>query len=152
MSAETARCLTLVSTRARTFLESVRDGAIQAAKREVLYRQFGEVIFAYWAAKLDHPRAILDDKREKKIAQRLRESRGDWGLLCYAIDGALRDDFLMGRSGQSPRRYDGIETIFRDRAQVERLAELCPKFRNGQPHPLVTKYSNGHLETPPAQD
>ena len=139
------RCLSLVSTRARSFLEEIRDGGVKIAKRESVYRQLGEVIFAYWAAKLNHPHAIYDAKRERRIAARLRESSGDWGLLCYAIDGALRDDFLMGREDRSMRRYDGIETIFRDRAQVERLAEMCPKFNAGQPHPLVTKYT--HADT-----
>lgn len=73
---------------------------------------------------------------------RLVESRGDWGIMCYAVDGALKDDFLMGRDDRSARRYDGIETIYRDRGQVERLAEMCPKYRAGEPHPLVVKYAN----------
>jgi hypothetical protein len=138
---DSKRCFTLVSTRAKSFLEQVRDGAIQAIKRDALYVQLAEVVFAYWAAKLHHPRAILDKGREKRITARLRESRGDWGLLCYAVDGALKDDFLMGRADRSSRRYDGIETIFRDRAQVERLAEMCPRFQAGEQHPLVVKYS-----------
>ena len=84
-------------------------------------------------------------KRERRIVSRLRESSGDLSILCYAVDGALRDDWIMGRDERSPRSYDGVENIFRDRAQVERLAEACPRFRKGQKHPLVEKYApNGN--------
>ena len=134
------RTLALVATRARDFLETLRAGTLARLKREALYAQMGEVVFAYWAAKLHHPGAILDRKRERRLLARLREADGDWGQLLYAVDGALRDDWLMGRAINSPRKYDGIETIFRDRAQVERLAEMCPKFCAGEPHALVKKY------------
>ena len=140
----TARSLALVKTTALGFLQQVREGTAERMKRDELYDKLAEVVFAYWAAKLHHPGAILDRKREKRILSRLRESQGDWSLLLYAIDGALRDDYLMGRDDRANRKYDGIETVFRDRAQVERLAELCPKFCAGQRHPLVTKYSNGN--------
>lgn len=136
----TGRALALVQSTAVAFLESVRAGAIVQLQRDDLYLKLTEVVFAYWAARLNHPHAILDPKREKRIMARLRETRGEWGLLCYAVDGASRDGYLMGRDDRAPRKYDGISTIFRDLEQVERLAELCPKYRAGQPHPLVTKY------------
>ena len=138
-----ARSLALVQTKAVGFLQAIRDGTAERMRQDARLKAYGEVIFAYWAAKLHHPGAILDAKREKRILARLRESRGDWGLLCYAVDGALRDDFLMGRDQHAPRKYDGIETVFRDRAQVERLAELCPRFQAGELHPLVVKYKGG---------
>jgi hypothetical protein len=138
------RSLALVQTTAVRYLETIRQGTTERLRRDEHYARLSEVIFAYWAAKLHHPGAILDRKREKRIMSRLRESQGDWGLLCFAVDGALRDDFLMGREDRASRKYDGIETVFRDRAQVERLAELCPKFQAGEIHPLVAKYSNGH--------
>jgi len=144
---EKKKSVALVTIRAREFLESVRDRTLARLKREELYRQAVEVVFAYWAARLHHPGALLDRKRENRLLARLRESGGDWGMLCYVIDGALRDDWIMGRKPDSERSYDGIETLFRDRAQVERLAELCPAFRAGEPHQLVVKYApngNGH--------
>lgn len=134
------RSLALVQTKAVGYLEAVRNGTAARLKQDARFACLAEVVFAYWAAKLHHPGAILDAKREKRILARLRESRGDWGLLCFAVDGALRDDFLMGRDDRAGRKYDGIETVFRDRAQVERLAELCPKFQAGDLHPLVVKY------------
>lgn len=138
------KSVALVTVSAKQFLESLRDGAYERLKRDELYTGMAEIIFSYWAARCHHPAALLDRKRERRLIARLRESGGDWGLLCYAVDGALTDDWLMGRAMDSPRKYDGVETIFRDRAQVERLAELCPKFRAGLPHPLVTKYQNGN--------
>jgi hypothetical protein len=132
--------LAVVSLRARDFLEAMKAGAVERGRREALFAKMVEVVFAYWAARLHHPAALLDRKRERRLMARLRESAGDWGQLCYAVDGALRDDWLMGRAMNSSRKYDGIETIFRDREQVERLAELCPPFNAGTPHPLVVKY------------
>jgi len=96
-----------------------------------------ETAFAYWQARLGHPGAILDRKRAARIEQRLRENGGDVSELLYAVDGALRDDFLMGRDPKATRRFDGIETVFRDRAQVERLVASVPG-RNGQ-HPFLSQ-------------
>jgi hypothetical protein len=50
----------------------------------------------------------------------------------------------MGRAVNSPRPYDGVETIFRDREQVERLADLCRRYQTGRPHALVEKYQAAH--------
>lgn len=138
-----SRSLTLVRETAVGFLETVRTGVSEQLKRDDLYRHQAEVVFAYWAAKLHHPQAILDSKREKRIVARLRETHGDWGLLCYAIDGAARDDYIMGRTDRNDAKYDRISTILRDLEQVEHLAAKCPKYRAGQPHPLVAKYQPG---------
>ena len=141
------KSVALAQITAHDFLESLKAGTVERLTRDDLYHQQAEVVFAYWAAKLNHPAALYDAKRERRLMARLRESAGDWGILCYAVDGALRDDWIMGRDERSPRAYDGIECIFRDRAQVERLAELCPKFRRGERHPLLEKYApngNGH--------
>lgn len=134
------KSLALVQVRAVGFLEQVRAGAMDRFKREDWLKHCAEVVFAYWAAKLGHPEALLDRKRETRIMARLRENNGNWGELCYAVDGALKDDWLMGRDERSRRRYDGIETIFRDREQIERLARECRGYRDGKLHPLVVKY------------
>lgn len=98
------------------------------------------LVFAYWARKMHKPRALLDAKREKRILARLRENEGDVSELLYCIDGAEKDDFLMGRDERATRPYNGVETIFRDRAQVERLAERRAGYQKGEPHPLAVKY------------
>lgn len=96
-------------------------------------------VFAYWAKKLNHDNARLDEKRERVLVKRLVENGDDVNELLYVVDGALRDDWIMGRDARSPKRYDGIETVFRDRAQVERLA-LAGGFRSGQRHALAERY------------
>jgi hypothetical protein len=46
--------------------------------------------------------------------------------LLYAIDAARADDWIIGRDPKSPKKYDGIEVIFRDRPQIERLSGETP--------------------------
>ena len=104
---------------------------------EATLRLATDTVFAYWQAKLGHPQAILDRQRRARLEARLRENGGDVSELLYAIDGALRDDWIMGRDPKAQRRYDGIETIFRDRGQVERFVATVPG-RNGQ-HPFLAQ-------------
>lgn len=85
-------------------------------------------VFDYWAMKL-HPGQSMkfDEKRKKRIRARLAEgfSVDD---LKLAIDGALKDDWLMGRKDGTPKNgYRDLKTILRDAEQVERLKELAPK-------------------------
>src|SRR5262245_66256847 len=149
------RNLALVKSDVVGFLGTIRDGTVQRLKTDDRFKRLAEVVFAYWQAKLNHPHAWIDAKREKRIITRLRECGGDWGLLCYAVDGALRDAYIMGRDPNAQRKYDGISTIFRDLEQVERLAELCPRYRAGESHPLVVKYQQttdtpADTDNPPA--
>jgi hypothetical protein len=99
-----------------------------------------EFVFAYWAAKTGHDRTILDEKRERILRKRLDENDGDVNELLYTVDGALRDDWIMGREPNSKRAYDGVETIFRDRAQVERLATTCKGYATKDEHKVLAKY------------
>lgn len=96
-----------------------------------------EIIFAYWALKYDHPGAVLDRKRRARIGARLTSDHCTVSELLYVLDGGLKDAWIMGRDPKSPRRYDGIETLFRDREQCERLMGLAkPKGV----HPMAAKY------------
>jgi hypothetical protein len=95
-----------------------------------------EFVFAYWALVMEHPRAIYDDKRKRRIESALRENRGDVGELLYAIDGARKTPYLMGEN-ETRTRYDGVETVMRDRAQIEKLAAKCPAYQRGEPHPRL---------------
>ena len=102
-----------------------------------------EVIFGYWRERMGKTnRVILDDKRRSKIIQRLRENGGDVSELLFTVDGALRDQYLMGTSNNGGRRYDGIETIFRDRGQVERLVELS-RWDGDTEHPYLAGTKGG---------
>ena len=127
----------IATTRATAFLAEWKRTTERLTQEEA-WTRMAEVVFAYWAARMGHPKAILDRKREGKILARLRENRGDLGELLYVVDGARKDDWLMGRDPRCPRSYDGIETLFRDREQVERLANLAPGYRTGQAHPMLS--------------
>ncbi|EKS7767188.1 hypothetical protein JFQ92_002296 [Edwardsiella piscicida] len=79
-------------------------------------------VFRHWQAEHNHPTAKLDQKRRKRINARLEEGFSP-DELCKAISGAKYDAWLMGKNPSS-RKYDGIETLLRDAAQVEKLRDL----------------------------
>jgi hypothetical protein len=120
-------------------LEGARTRLANQQRRELM----AEMVFAYWALKHGHQRALFDVKRRNRIVSRLEENDEDVGELFYAVDGALSDRAIQGRmpGDDGAAKYDGIETIFRDRAQVERLASLKRNYRAGAPHPMVEKYA-----------
>lgn len=78
-------------------------------------------VFSHWQKVHKKEKNKLDKKRETRIRNMLKTFSVD--ELKQAIDGALKDDWLMGK-GKAPRAYNGLETILRDAAQVERLIEL----------------------------
>lgn len=77
-------------------------------------------VWEFWRNDTGHPKSILDPKRKALIGKRLREG-ATVDELCAAIRNRRNDPWLMGSGGKI---YDGIETLLRDRAQVERLAAL----------------------------
>lgn len=81
------------------------------------------LVFSHWQAEHHHPNAKLDEKRRKRIKARLAEGF-TVDELCRAICGAKGDSWLMGKN-PSKKLYDGIDTILRDAAQVERLRDLA---------------------------
>jgi hypothetical protein len=81
-------------------------------------------VFDHWQASL-MPKAKRTEKRLARVKARLQEgfTAAD---LRKAIDGATKDDWLMGRDPKSNgRAWKDIETVLRDAAQVERLMELA---------------------------
>lgn len=103
---------------------SARDGETRAKVRK---------IFEFWQREHGHPTAKLDTKRDTRIRARLREGF-EVRQLCIAIRNAKNDPFLMGEN-DTRRRYDGIETLLRDAAQVERLAALVAAPSGKKPEP-----------------
>jgi hypothetical protein len=94
-------------------------------------------VFTEWQRVHRHLDAKLDAKRTARIRSGLKLFEPE--QLKQAIRGALKDDWLMGRDPKSPRKYDGLETLLRDNAQIERLIELeraPPSIRRiGPPQP-----------------
>lgn len=80
-------------------------------------------VFSHWQTEHNHPTAKLDDKRRKRIQARLAQGFSA-EELCKAITGARYDTWLMGKN-PSNKRYDGIDTLLRDAAQVEKLRDLA---------------------------
>jgi hypothetical protein len=136
----TGTALIPVSSDPRTRIGAVLTGVAEGARRrgDADRERAGqaEFVFAYWALVMEHPRAIYDDKRKRRIESALRENRGDVGELLYAVDGARKTPYLMGEN-ETRTRYDGIETVLRDRAQIEKLAAKCPAYQRGEPHPRL---------------
>jgi hypothetical protein len=99
-----------------------------------------EVVFRYWRDSMgfDPNRTILNDKRRARLIARLRENGGDVSELLHAVDGALRDDWTMGRDPRSTKLYNGTETIFRDREKVEALLVLAPNRDTEHPYLQAT--------------
>jgi hypothetical protein len=77
-------------------------------------------LFAYWAQKLNHPRAILDEDRRTLLLDRFREGMTlEEGKLV--VDGALVDI----QAWPDRKKFDGIEYLFRDRSWVEKLSAMA---------------------------
>lgn len=100
-------------------------------------------VFEHWKAEHDHPRARLDEKRRGRIRSRLKRFTVD--QLCAALTRAKLDPFLMG-DNKHGRRYDGIETLLRDDAQVERLLELGERGPNKRPPSQRQSHSDAQVE------
>ena len=83
-------------------------------------------VFRHWKTTHDHPKSKLDTKRRRRIEARISEGSSIEDL-CLAITNAKNDDHLMGTT--SGKKFDGIDTILRDAAQVERLIELTTRSR-----------------------
>ncbi len=94
----------------------------QARRREVFS---GDVvkIFDHWKITLDHPRAVLDDNRQKLILQALK-SGYSVQQLCDAITGCSKTPHNMGHNANH-QRYDGLHIILRSADQIERFIHNC---------------------------
>ena len=116
----------------------IRQARSKKDEREMMIDAFIEVVFLYWREMMGKTgRTVLDRKRKKRIRARLLENDGDVNELLCAIDGAAADDFLMGRDPRSEgKAYDGIETLFRDRGQIEKLAPMS-KYYGREVHPFM---------------
>lgn len=134
------RNLETVRAHLSAILTDVASESERRKDAEQMRRVQAELVFAYWAAKMGHPKALLDRGREQLLMERLGENQGDVHELLYVVDGARKDDWTMGRTSRSSTKYDGIETIYQDRAHVEKFAALCPGHKRGDPHPMAVKY------------
>jgi hypothetical protein len=108
----------------------------QQVERNERFKTGAELVFRYWQAKLGHGRAMYSRDREAKIIARLRENGCDLSELCYAIDGIAKSAFHRGQN-DSGQRYDSIELICRNRANIERFATTQSGYQRQEEHPFV---------------
>lgn len=141
-----SRTLPAVLSGLTDFLAEVTQQTEREFHRDRLRDVMVDLVFAYWAKKTRHDGAKLDRKRAQGVRKRLIESDDNVHQLLFAVDGALKDDMLMGRKADSSRKYDGISTIYRDWEQVERLAAQGG-YVDGLSHPMAVKYLDGVLPT-----
>lgn len=95
-------------------------------------------VFEGWKRDTGHSNAVLDAKRAKRIEARLRQGFTP-DQLVTAIGHRRNDPFLMGQN-DGGRVFDGIETLLRDAAQVERLLGLTQPMQakpNGRAYPTI---------------
>lgn len=87
-------------------------------------------VFEAWKLDTGHERSQLDDKRGRRIKDRLSDGFTPDDLI-EAITGRHNDPWLMGTDPKSSGKvFDGISTLFRDREKVEELQRLA---RDGPP-------------------
>lgn len=134
VSRDTGASVDVISQR----LGNVRVRAGQRRERDAVLCTLAEIVFAYWRDSLGkNPNVtLLSPEREKRIVKALKQNDGDVHEILYAIDGARRDQWLMGTDPKSTRRFDGLEHILRDRDQIERLRDLAPGNK-ARPHPFL---------------
>lgn len=102
-----------------------------------------EVIFDAWRRILDHPAAKLDKKRRARLKARLDEGFTVTQMLLVP-QGVLRSPWHLG-DNPNGIRYDKIETIYRDREQVEHFIDLA----NARPLERIGRQSTPHLAVVP---
>lgn len=74
-------------------------------------------VFEYWQQVMNHPQAILDHKRSRAIAGRLKEGHSV-DKLKLAIDGCKASAWHQGQNDRH-QVFDDIELICRDANRVE---------------------------------
>ncbi|MBI2790895.1 MAG: hypothetical protein HYX61_02955 [Gammaproteobacteria bacterium] len=85
-------------------------------------------IFEYWKAKMNHPRAKLDEKRKKIIKAAFKQG---YSLeeLKLAIEGCHKTPYNMGVNPQK-KKYDDIGLILRDSSHIERFMQNATENSN----------------------
>lgn len=109
-------------------MEEVNSKAQQAGKNKEALNAAARFVFTYSLNRWRKTFRTIDEKRLKRIRARLKESRGDVSELLYAADGATKMSHLVDGG------YLQVSTVFRDREQVEKLAEKAG-FKPGMIHP-----------------
>lgn len=98
-------------------------------------------VFRSWQEILDHPHAVLDAKRCKRIRQALAMGYSV-SQLCDAILGCSYTPHNMGDNEQG-QRYDAVQVIFRDADQIDRFMRNA--HNPPRPQNAADKLENSNL-------
>lgn len=82
-------------------------------------------VFQFWKEIMNHPKAILDKKRERKIETQLKTGR-TIEECKKAIEGCKNSAWHMG-SNDRQKIFDSIDLIFRDAEHFESFLSQQPK-------------------------
>jgi hypothetical protein len=112
-----------------TEVDTEEEDAVSPPKGSSRSKQRAEdvqVVFDHWKRTFGkNANTLLNKSRRGRISARLREGYTPERLM-RAIEGATRDDWLMGRAvGARAQGWKDLDTILRDGPQVERLEELA---------------------------
>jgi hypothetical protein len=97
-------------------------------KNEVL------AVFEFWQKTMNHPRAMLDDKRKARIIKSLKMGYSV-AQLCDAITGCSYTPHNIGDNDKG-QRWDGLHIILRDADQIDRF------IRNAENPPAPQRKSD----------
>ena len=81
-----------------------------------------EDIFKHWQTTLNHPRAVLDLRRQRLLERALRQYSVD--DLKQAINGCASSKWHMGENDKG-RIYDALTLIFRDSDHIEDFMRMA---------------------------
>lgn len=132
------RTLPAIRAQLAQVLDEVAQGTRKRITREQSRKLLAGIVVGYWMAKFNHPKALVDNKRERLVMKQLEENGDNLDELLYALDGAAREPYVNGQKDGTP--HDDIEFLLRNRGQIERFANLSKKYRDGVAHPTAAKY------------
>lgn len=92
-------------------------------EKEIKPNENIEKIFNTWKEVLNHPRAVLDANRKKKLTSLLKQNFSVDQLLLVPL-GVKNSPWHMGNN-PSGTKYHEFNTIYRDADQIERFISLA---------------------------
>jgi len=96
---------------------------VAPARRRSNHEKNIAIVFHHWKTTLQHPNALLDQKRNKLIKHAL-DSGYSVEQLCDAITGCAQTPHNMGKNDRG-QLYNGLHVILRDADQIERFIHNC---------------------------
>ena len=91
-----------------------------------------KIIFEYWKEILDHPKAILDNKRKSLIRNALKLYKGDPEPLKQAILGCSKSKWHMGNHPKNHKKVDDLGLILRDASYIEKFMHIAEHPENSK--------------------